>query len=41
MVAHFAFLKNPFVLNMMLLSISLMGSLFLNQLNVYAQFWFT
>jgi hypothetical protein len=31
-------LKNPFVLIMILLSISLVGSLSLNQLDVHAQF---
>jgi hypothetical protein len=40
-VAHFAFLKNPFVLVMILLSIGLVGPLFLSQFDVDAQIWFT
>jgi hypothetical protein len=35
-VAHFAFLKNPFVLNMILLSISLVDPLFLSQFDAHA-----
>jgi hypothetical protein len=38
---NFAFLKNPFVLVMILLSIGLVGPLFLSQFDVHAQFWFT
>jgi hypothetical protein len=33
----FAFLKNPFVLNMILLSIGLVGLLFLSEFDVHAQ----
>jgi hypothetical protein len=35
------FLKNPFVLVMILLSIGLVGPLFLSQFDVHAQIWFT
>jgi hypothetical protein len=37
-VAHFALFENPFVLNMILLSISLVDPLFLSQFDAHAQF---
>jgi hypothetical protein len=37
-VAHFALFENPFVLNMILISISLVDPLFLSQFDAHAQF---